>query len=87
MNEPSKSQMFVKNMEWMCNSGDEAESMKTKELLECLCELDKNHISSLESAICGEVVFRLLHPFTWRLRRRWSKISAKYHAWKYLRKK
>lgn len=87
MSEPSKAQKFVRNMRWMINSGDEAEAMSTPDLLESLCQLDHNHFSSLESAIYGEVVYRLSHPFTWRLRRRWSKISARYSAWQYCRRK
>jgi hypothetical protein len=85
--EPTKNQRFVKNLMWMVNSGDEAEAMSTTDLIEALCHLDHNHISSLESAIFGEVVFRMKYPVTWRLRKHWSKWSAKYHAWKYCRKR
>lgn len=85
MSESTKAQLFVKNMNWMINSGDEAEAMKTKDLAETLCELDHNHVSSLESAIFGEAFFRLQHPFTWRLRHWCSKIGTKYHTWKYFR--
>ena len=86
-NEPTKYQKFYKNMMWMLNSGEEAEAMTTPELIESLCELDHNHVSSLESAIFGEVVFRLNHPNTWRIIRAWNRIVAKYQAWKYCRKK
>jgi hypothetical protein len=90
MKEPTKAQLFVKNMMWMINSGEEAEAMSNKELAEALCEcglVGQEHVSSLESAVVGEVLARLQHPYTWRLRRCWSKLDAKYHAWKYLRRK
>ena len=86
MSEPTKAQKFVKNMMWMMHSGQEAESMSRDELIESLCELDHYHCSSLESAIFGESVYRIRHPFTWRLRRLWSKITTKYETWKYLRR-
>ncbi len=90
MSEPTKAQKFVRNMMWMINSGEEAEAMSNKELAEALCDcglIGHEHISSLESAVVGEVLERLKHPYTWRFRRRWSKLNAKYQAWKYLRRK
>jgi hypothetical protein len=86
MSEPTKVQKFVKNMMWMINSGDEAESMSTNDLIEAICNLDHYHCSSLESAIFGEVVFRMRHPFTWKLRAKWSKLVNRYEAWKYCRR-
>lgn len=86
MSEPTKAQKFVRDMNWMIASGREVEAMDRIELVESLCELDHYHISSLESAIFGESVFRLQHPMTWRLRRVWQKIDARYSAWKYLRR-
>lgn len=87
MSEPTKEQLFVKNMQWMINSGEEAESMSTPELLEALCELDGGrHVSSLESAIVGEVVYRLQHPNTWRIRRWCFNLKCRYDAWKYCRR-
>lgn len=85
MNEPTKEQKFVRNMMWMVESGDEAQAMTKHELIEAICNLDHYHCSSLESAVFGEVVFRLSHPVTWRLRAKLDKIKAKYDAWKYLR--
>lgn len=87
MNEPSKDQRFVQNMNWMMSSANEVESMTGDELAESLCELDHYHMSSLESWLFSEVVFRLQHPFTWRVRRIGQKINARYSAWQYLRRR
>jgi hypothetical protein len=37
------------------------------------CFKDDCPIKDLESAVLGEAIARLQHPFTWRLRRRWHR--------------
>jgi endonuclease III-like uncharacterized protein len=90
MSDTERNKRLVQCLRWMINSGDEAESMSNKELAEVLCEcpgVGQEHVSSLESAVIGEVLERLQHPYTWRLRRRWSKINARFQAWRYWRNK
>lgn len=88
--EPTKAQLFYKNMMWMINSGEEAEAMSTKELVTAFCDMPaigQEHVSSLESAITGEVIYRLQHPLTWKLRRwLWDLIGSRVSAWNYRRK-
>jgi hypothetical protein len=87
MIDSEKALRFMRNMNWMISSGAEAEAMNRAELVDSLCEMDRFHISSLESAILSEAVFRIQHPMTWRLRRVWQRIEARYSVWKYLRRK
>ena len=83
---PTKAQELVKNMQWMINSSDEVEAMTKTELIGSLCEFDTYHVSSFESWVFSEVVFRMSYPCTWRIRRWWMKVDAKYQTCKYFRR-
>lgn len=72
----SKFDRFQRQMRGMCNAMEEAQQMSNADLSEMLANLDRYGISSLESAIFGEVVFRLTYLFTWKIRNWWRKFRA-----------
>lgn len=76
MSEPTKEQRAVRNLQWMADSMDVAEQMTTPELVTAVAELrleGGEHVSSLRSAVKGEALHRLQHPFTWWIRRWWNR--------------
>lgn len=81
MNSPTKQQQFFNLIKDISVSGLRAEAMSTEQLTTALAELEIDggeHIASLPSAVKGEAIHRLKHPFSWRLSRLVDRI--KRHA-------
>lgn len=83
MNTPTKQQAQVafSVLEGIHNSGLQAEAMSTDELTRAVAGLQLEggeRVASLESAVKGEAIHRLSHPFTWRLERCVTRLKRKW---------
>lgn len=77
---PGDYQKLMRVFHGIWDSGNQAEAMTTDELCTALAELKLEggeHIASLESAVKGEALHRLKHPFTWKLKQLWNRYAHK----------